>query len=668
MMLHTDPAAQRRLWRVRESGLGATSFIPGQPPTWPGFEDSAVRPEQLGDYLRDLRRLFEKFGYEPSLYGHFGMGCVHCRVDFRLTEAAGVEKYRAFMGEAAELVCGQYNGSLSGEHGDGQARGELLEKMFGGELVGAFEDFKRIWDPDAKMNPGRVVHARPLDADLRLGPDYRPWQPETHFSFPDDGGSFAHATLRCVGVGKCRRLSGSSPEDDTMCPSFMVTRDEKHSTRGRAHLLWEMMRGDDSPIKGRWRDEHVKEALDLCLSCKGCKGDCPANVDMATYKAEFLAHYYEGRLRPRHAYAFGMIDRWASLASLAPGLVNVLTQAPGVSRLAKLAAGATQARSIPTFAPETFRSWYLRRQREGALARGLERTKVLLWPDTFNNYFYPQTAQAAVRVLEHLGFEVTIPECVLCCGRPLYDYGMLDQAKLYLERILDALRPQLEAGTPIVVLEPSCCSVFRDELPALMPERADATKLRDQTLLLSELLTRHKHLALPKLRRRALVQGHCHHKAIMRLDAEKAVFDAMQLDAQLLDSGCCGLAGSFGFEPDKYELSQACGQRVLFPRVGEQRQDTLILADGFSCRTQIEQGTGRRALHLAEALELALEHGPGGTPLGERPEQALVAERSRSLKRSMRRAAATSTLLLGTLIAGAVWLGRKRRSRSWLGA
>ncbi|HEY3667792.1 MAG TPA: FAD-linked oxidase C-terminal domain-containing protein, partial [Polyangiaceae bacterium] len=475
--LVTAKDEQEHLWQVREAGLGATAFVPGQPDTWPGFEDSAVRPERFGDYLRDVRQLFDRHGYHPSLYGHFGMGCLHCRIDFELTTAAGIDRYRTFMVDAAELVCGKYQGSLSGEHGDGQARGELLERMFGWDLMQAFAEFKSIWDPDAKMNPGRVVAARPLDADLRLGADYQPWQPETHFKFPDDGGSMAHATLRCVGVGKCRRLQGNSPGDDTMCPSFMVTREERHSTRGRAHLLWEMMRGDLAPGEGSWRDENVKEALELCLSCKGCKGDCPVNVDVATYKAEFLSHYYAGRIRPRHAYAFGLIDRWARLASFAPGLVNLLSQAPGFSRLAKLVAGITKERPIPTFAPETFRAWFLRRQREreqsGAVPSAEPAVRVLLWPDTFNNHFYPQTAKAAVRVLEHLGFEVLIPERSLCCGRPLYDYGMLERAKRYLEEILSVLKPHIEAGTPVVVLEPSCCSVFRDEMPALLPDRPE---------------------------------------------------------------------------------------------------------------------------------------------------------------------------------------------------
>lgn len=642
---------QQHLWKVREAGLGATAFVPGRPDTWPGFEDSAVRPEQLADYLRDLRQLLQRFGYESALYGHFGMGLIHCRIPFELTAESGVQRFRAFMEEAAELVCGKYRGSLSGEHGDGQARGELLGKMYGPELLEAFRHFKSIWDPEGRMNPGRIVDARPLDADLRLGAGYTPWQPETHFKFPDDGGSFAHATLRCVGVGKCRRLSGE-PEDDTMCPSFMVTREERHSTRGRAHLLWEMLRGGGTPIKDGWRDENVKEALDLCLSCKGCKGDCPVNVDVATYKAEFLSHYYEGRVRPLHAYAFGYLDVAANLASRAPGFVNLLSQNRLTAAIGKSLLGLTQERPLPAFAPQTFRSWFAQRGAQPAREQ-----RVLLWPDTFNNYFYPDTARAAVEVLEQLGFEVSIPERSLCCGRPLYDYGMLDRAKLYLERILNVLQPHIAAGTPIVVLEPSCCSVFRDELPGLFPEREDAKRLREQTLLLSELLAR-KQTKLPKLHRKAIVQGHCHHKAVMRFDAEKTVLGALELDAQLLDSGCCGLAGSFGFEADKYEVSRACGERVLLPAVREEATSTLIVADGFSCRTQIEQSTERSALHLAEVLQLALTSGPAGPAPNEAPEQQGVAERRRGIERSMRRARAKLMVVGGVLLA-ALLLRRK---------
>jgi FAD/FMN-containing dehydrogenase/Fe-S oxidoreductase len=645
---------QEHLRKVRESGLGATAFVPHQADTWPGFEDSAVRPELLGAYLRDLRELFRKHGYSPSLYGHFGMGCVHCRVDFELTSAQGLKNYRAFMEEAADLVAGKYRGSLSGEHGDGQARAELLVKMFGPELVQAFREFKAIWDPHGKMNPGRIVDPRPLDADLRLGAAYRPRQPETHFKFPDDRGSFARATLRCVGVGKCRRLSGT-PGDDTMCPSFMVTREEKHSTRGRAHLLWEMLRGEGTPIEGGFRDESVKEALDLCLACKGCKGDCPVNVDVATYKAEFLSHYYEGRLRPRHAYAFGLIDKWARAASLAPNLVNAFTQTAGFSQIAKRVAGMARERQIPAFAPETFRSWFRRR---GPRAQG--GTKVLLWPDTFNNYFYPDTARAAVQVLEQLGFDVEIPSRVLCCGRPLYDYGMLDRAEAYLNEVLFTLRSHIEAGTPVVVLEPSCCAVFRDEMPALMPNRVEAKNLSRQALLLSEFINRHAKDKLPVLRREAVVQGHCHHKAIMRFDDEAALLGAMQLDARLLNSGCCGMAGSFGFEQSKYAVSRACGERSLLPEVRAQSADTFVIANGFSCRTQIAQTTGREALHVAEVMKLALDCGSDGPPRGQPPERSIVHQREQASRRAKVRFALRSLVALGVVIGASLWLRARR--------
>ncbi|HEX3595061.1 MAG TPA: FAD-binding and (Fe-S)-binding domain-containing protein [Polyangiaceae bacterium] len=627
--LITSPEEQKFLWDVRESGLGATAFVPGEPDTWPGFEDSAVRPEQVGEYLRDLRQLFSKHGYNPSLYGHFGMGCVHCRVDFVLTNASGIANYRRFMEEAAQLVTEKYDGSISGEHGDGQSRGELLVRMFGPELIQAFREFKALWDPDGKMNPGRLVDARPLDADLRLGAAYAPRQPETHFKFPEDGGSFAKATLRCVGVGKCRRLAGSG-EQDTMCPSFMVTREEKHSTRGRAHLLWEMLRGDGTPIKGMFRDENVKESLDLCLSCKGCKGDCPVNVDIATYKAEFLSHYYEGRMRPRHAYAFGWIDRWARLGSHVPGLVNLATQTPGVRVLARFIAGMSQKRSVPVFAPETFRAWFESREDTSIGA-----DKVLLFPDTFNDHFHPSTARDAVEVLEHAGFDVVIPEKALCCGRPLYDYGMLDRAKSYLESILTALKPHIDAETPIVVLEPSCCAVFRDELPALLPNRPEAKRLSELVMTFSEFMMKHGKKRIPKLRRKAVAQGHCHHKAVMKFDAEKAAMQEMGLDVEVLEAGCCGMAGSFGFEAERYAASQAIGERALLPQIRAEEDDTIVIADGFSCRTQIAQGTRRHALHLAEVMRLALSEGEDGPPRGTPAETAAVKSERAAVHRSM---------------------------------
>ena len=652
--LIVDRGEQEHLWGVREAALGATAFVPGEPNAWPGLEDSAVPPSRTGEYLRELRTLLDKFGLKAALYGHFGMGCVHCRISFDLVSAQGLADYRSFMVEASELISRKYQGSISGEHGDGQSRGELLEIMFGKELIQAFREFKAIWDPEGKMNPGKIVDARPLDRDLRLGTDYDPWQPKTHFQFPTDRGSFAEATLRCVGVGKCRRLNGNGAQD-TMCPSFMVTREERHSTRGRAHLLWEMLRSDRVPIERRFRDENVKQALDLCMSCKGCKGDCPVNVDVATYKSEFLSHYYEGRIRPRHAYAFGFIDRWARIASVMPGFVNLLTQSVGSRRVLKALAGMTQQRPIPTFAPQTFRDWFERRPRP----RGA-REKVVLWPDTFNNYFYSDTGRAAAEVLEALGFEVVIPGAKLCCGRPLYDYGMLDTAKAYLERILRVMQPHLAAGTPVVVLEPSCASVFRDELPNLLPEREAGKRLTAQTFLLSEFLIEHAADRLPRLEERAIVQGHCHHKSVLGFDPQKQVLAKMGLDVSQPASGCCGLAGSFGFEADKYQVSSDCGERVILPEVRRAGDDALILADGFSCRTQIEHGTGRRALHLAEAVQLALQR-TVPSRLAARPEQTLVARREAAVARSMGRArAAVLVGLLALLGVGSLLSSRQR--------
>ncbi len=649
MRLFTEKKDMSRLWEIREAGLGATAFVPGERDMWPGWEDSAVAPEKLGQYLRELRELDKKYDYNPSIYGHFGQGCIHCRYDFDLTSQAGISKWRSFMEEAVDL-CVKHDGSLSGEHGDGQARGEFLNRMFGEELIQAFREFKSIWDPDWKMNPGKVIDPYRMDENLRLGAGYNPREPETHFKWPEDGGSFAHATLRCVGVGKCRRKEGKKAEDGTMCPSFMVTHDERDSTRGRAHQLWEMLNGD--VIANGWRDENVKQALDLCLACKGCKGDCPVNVDMATYKAEFLSHYWEGRVRPRHAYAFGLIDQWARVASIAPGFVNLITQLPVLSTIAKTVAGIPLGREIPPFAPETFKAWFRKRP-----VRNAGQPRVILWPDTFNNYFTPETAQAAVEVLEHAGYRVGVPMQHLCCGRPLYDYGFLDRAKRNLEIILEALAYHIDAGIPMVVLEPSCCAVFRDELNGLMPESKLAHRLMENTFTLSEFLEKKvENYEPPKLQRKAIVQAHCHHKAIMRLYDDEAVMKKMGLDFQMLNAGCCGMAGSFGFEEDKYDISLQIGERALLPAVRQAEPSTVVMADGFSCREQIQQETPRHALHLAEVMQLALHDGESAG--AKYPETELVDRRVKAQQVAMKRAGIAAGLFLagGALM----WFGLRR--------
>jgi len=639
MRLYTDKQQARRVWEVRESSLGVTSHVPGEPLNWEGWEDSAVAPEKLGGYLRDLRKMMAAYGYKGSLYGHFGHGCVHTRINFDLQSKDGIATFRTFMEEAADLVV-SYGGSISGEHGDGQSRAELLPKMFGPELIHAFREFKSAWDPDWKMNPGKLIEPYKLDENLRLGTTYSPWEPKTNFQFLDDHGSLAQATLRCVGVGKCRREEGG-----LMCPSFRATHEEEHSTRGRAHLLWEMTQGE--VIRDGWRSEEVKQSLDLCLACKGCKSDCPVGVDVATYKAEFLSHYYEGRMRPRNAYAFGNIDLWARVASHAPGLANLSTQLPFLRDITKLVAGIPRQRAVPTFAPETFKSWFQRRRKP---ERNSDALPVLLWPDTFNNYFLPATAKAAVDVLETAGFRVVVPQVHLCCGRPLYDHGMLDRAQALLLQILDELSPEIEAGIPVVGLEPSCVAVFRDELLNLFPHDKRAQALSRQTFLLSEFLEIHAaNFTLPRLDRKAILHGHCHQKSLMKMTAEEAVLRRMGVDFQAPAPGCCGMAGSFGFEPDKYDISIAIGELELLPAVRQAPSDWLIIADGFSCREQIAQGTPRHALHLAEVLQMAL-HGPETPPCQPYPESASARQCQAEVFRSMKRAGLGLAALAGGLL------------------
>jgi Fe-S oxidoreductase len=490
----------------------------------------------------------------------------------------------------------RYGGSLSGEHGDGQSKAALLTKMYGPDLMHAQRVFKSIWDPQNRMNPGKVVDPYPITSNLREGPDYRPPPVASVFSWPDDADSFTRATDRCVGVGSCRRLDSDL---GVMCPSYMATREERHSTRGRAHLLFEMLRGET--ITDGFRNAAVEEALDLCLGCKGCKSDCPVHVDMALMKAEFRHKHYQGRLRPRAAYSMGQIRRWAVLAAAAPSLANAALRTPGLDVLAKWAGGVAPQRRIPAFAPQTFRAW-ARRSRPAPQSD----RRVLLWADTFNDFFRPATAIAATRLLEGLGYAVEVPTASLCCGRPLYDWGWLDQAKALWRRTLNVLEPHITAGVTIVGLEPACVSAFRDELPRLFPHDPLAERLSRQTLFLTEFLD-HEHIQPPARSGEALVQTHCHHHAVLDAAAELRVLKAAGLDAKALPSGCCGMAGAFGFEAPKYEVSMTAAERVLLPAVREAAADTLILANGFSCREQIEQGTGRPTLHVAELLARGLE-------------------------------------------------------------
>ncbi|WP_206184990.1 FAD-binding and (Fe-S)-binding domain-containing protein [Thermoactinospora rubra] len=600
-----DPMEQRAFWRIREEGAGIATRMADGSEAWPGWEDAAVPPQHLPAYLRDFQRLLARHGLRGLVYGHFGEGCLHVRSDFDLLTRQGAKHFRAFIEQAAELVVA-HGGSLSGEHGDGRARSELLALMYGEQGVRAFSEFKAIWDPDDLMNPGVLVRPRPLDENLRFLSQPAVLEgraePATVFGYPHDNGSFAQALRRCVGVGKCRNHSGG-----VMCPSYRATREEKHSTRGRAHLLAEMLSGE--VVTGGWRSTEVRDALDLCLSCKGCKSDCPTNVDMATYKAEFLHHHYAGRLRPASHYSMGFLPVWARLATLAPGLVNAVGRSRLLSGVLKAAGGIARERDLPRFAPQNFLRWWRGRPAQPHA----DRPPVLLWPDTFNTYLTPEVTRDATEVLEDAGFRVVLPGRSVCCGLTWISTGQLGVARRVLRRTLRTLAGPLAEGMQVVGLEPSCAAVFRSDAVELLskddPLLPVARRLAERTRTLAEFLTEQApDWSPPPMHRASIAQPHCHQHAVMGFSADERLLAAAGLDNRTLDAGCCGLAGNFGFERGHYEVSQAVGEQALLPQVRAAGPDTLVLADGFSCRTQIAQGSGRRALHLAQVLREALRH------------------------------------------------------------
>ena len=555
----TDPAEQRRVWRTRERALGLASYVAGRPDRLPGWEDAAVPPARLGAYLREFTALLDRFGYETALYGHFGEGCVHCRISFDLATPVGRDAYRAFLTEAADLVVA-HGGSLSGEHGDGQARSELLPRMFGPQLIGAFAELKALFDPRNRMNPGRIVDPVPVTRHLK--------------------DAVAARRTRCVGAGVCR-----DPRSGTMCPSYMATRDEQHSTRGRARILHELLEGET--ITDGARSADVLEALDLCLSCKACKAECPVGVDMAAHKTDVLHAHYRGRLRPRAAYTMGLIGLHAPLAARAPALANALAR----TSVAKRLAGVAPHREIPAFARRTFRSWWAQRppQHPGG-------APVTLFADTFNDHFHPEVLQATAEALEASGHRVHVPAGRLCCGRPLYDYGMLPAARRALRRLADRLG---DGSGPVVVVEPSCLSVFKDELATRLPGEPRAGALSARATTLARVLLDAGHTPPPR-RGKALLHGHCHQQATVGLDAEAELLRRTGLDVELLDAGCCGMAGAFGFEAEHAEVSKRIAEHRLLPRLRAAAPGDLVVTDGFSCRTQVDELAGRRVAHLAE--------------------------------------------------------------------
>ncbi|MEU9253553.1 FAD-binding and (Fe-S)-binding domain-containing protein [Streptomyces sp. NPDC048270] len=605
-----DPAAQRALWRIREDAAGTATRMPagasatgsggmpaGTSPTgpgggdmaWPGWEDCAVPPARLGAYLREFRALLARHGLRGSPYGHFGEGCVHVRIDFDLASARGVARFRAFSSDMADLVV-SHGGSLSGEHGDGQARAELLPRMYGAEVVRLFGAYKDVWDPAGGMNPGMLVRPHRLDENLRFA------------VLPDS--AFAGEVARCVGVAKCRSADAGGP--GVMCPSYRATGEERHSTRGRARLLHEMLAGE--VVRDGWRSPEVAEALDLCLGCKGCLSDCPVGVDMASYKAEFLYRHWSGRIRPLAHYTLGGLPAWLRLIARLRGAraANALARRIRVPGLAR-------ERSLPELPREPFTRTHRgmgrgegRGRGPGAAAAAVAPVPpaVTLWPDTFTEYLAPEVGHAAVRVLEAAGLTVAVPAGQVCCGLTYLSTGRLDRARKVLRRTLAAVGAH---PGPVVVLEPSCAAALRTDLPALLPDDPRAKALAAAVRTLAETLEEYApHWRPPRLDRPVTGQTHCHQHAVLGDAADRRLRERAGLTGEL-SGGCCGLAGNFGFEPGHHEVSVACAQEQLLPSLRAAPPDAAVQADGFSCRTQIAQLGGVRARHLAELLADGLD-------------------------------------------------------------
>jgi FAD/FMN-containing dehydrogenase/Fe-S oxidoreductase len=600
-----------RLWGIREDGAGLAGRTAAGAQAWPAWEDAAVPPAVLGAYLRDFDRLLGEHHLDGVPYGHFGDGCVHVRIDLPLADHA--ERLRPFLVDAAHLVAG-YGGSLSGEHGDGRARSELLPIMYSPEAIAAFAGFKALLDPDGCLNPGVVVDPAPVDADLRR-PAARPLRTIGGFALTADGGDLTTAVHRCVGLGKCR--ADSSGAGGWMCPSYLATRDEKDSTRGRARVLQEMANG--TLVDGGWAAPEVHDALDLCLSCKACARDCPAEVDMASYRAEVLHHTYRRKLRPASHYALGWLPRWTRLVALAPGAVNAALAVGPVAAAAKRLGGIDARRPVPAFArrPTTAAALRVRvaaavpGRTAGAVApsspAGRARTptgRVVVWVDTFTRAFSPDVADAAVAVLVEAGLDVAVPDTDSCCGLTWISTGQLDGARRRLRATVDSLAPYVADGRTVVGLEPSCTAVLRSDLVELLPGDARAAALAGATRTLAETITAAGPLDWLAGRldgTRVVAQPHCHHHAVMGYDTDLAVLRAAGAEVTAL-TGCCGLAGNFGMERGHYDVSVAVAGQALLPALEAAPAGSVLLADGFSCRTQADQLAGWPAKHLAELL------------------------------------------------------------------
>ena len=596
------PEDQEKVWDVRKAGLGLMMNVPGDAKPLPFVEDTAVAPEHLPDFVRRFDEIVTSHGTEAGYYGHASVGCLHIRPLINLKREEDVDRMVSIAEEVGDLVM-EYGGSMSGEHGDGLVRSWFNRKMFGDQLYEAFRGVKRTFDPNEIMNPGKIVDSQEMTENLRIGPEYTPIQLDTGFGFGEEGG-FARGIEMCNGQGACRKTLGG-----TMCPSYMVTREEEHSTRGRANALRAAMSG--ALPAGSLSDKRLYDVLDLCLECKGCAAECPSNVDMAKLKYEFMNQYHKTHGFPIRSQIFGNIGSLSRFGSFFAPLSNWANRIPQVRRMMEAQVGIDRRRELPPFAGQTFVQWF--RSRGGSPDGANLRGQVVLFPDTFTNYNHPELGRAAVKVMEALGYQVVLPK-VKCCGRPMMSKGMLDKAKDNARYNIEAIYDYVKSGAKLVGIEPSCILSFADEYADLVGgDDRKAKAIAENTMLVEQFVTSaldegaELDLDGSNLPDKIVFHGHCHQKSLVGTGPAMSVLNAIQgCETVEVKAGCCGMAGSFGYETEHYDVSMQIGEMELFPAIREQEGDFVVVAEGVSCRQQIAQGTDRRARHLVEVLADAL--------------------------------------------------------------